>query len=96
MTTLLYHPLALAGFIPLASLACARSSAVSPADDSPLMGVDPGPFSRLPRTQPAMAGARFSKARDKGFAATVSARGKMRMTPTDILDVSGATGPRGH
>lgn len=36
----------------------------------------------------------FADARDKGLAATVSDRiewGKMRMTPTDILDVSGAT-----
>lgn len=36
----------------------------------------------------------FTDVRDKGFAATVSDRlewGRMRMTPTDILDVSGAT-----
>jgi CopA family copper-resistance protein len=36
----------------------------------------------------------FADARDKGLASTVSDRiewGKMRMTPTDILDVSGAT-----
>ena len=56
------------------------------------MDVDPGPFYRLPGTPPAMTGARFTKARDKGFAATVSARGKMPTTSADIFDVSGATG----
>jgi Cu/Ag efflux protein CusF len=57
MTILPYRSLALAGFIMLALPACASSSAVAPADASPLMGVDLGPSSRVPRTQLAMAGA---------------------------------------
>jgi Cu(I)/Ag(I) efflux system periplasmic protein CusF len=58
MTTLPYRSLALAGFIMLALPACASTSAVAPAADaSPLMGVDLGPSSRVPRTQLAMAGA---------------------------------------
>src|SRR5215213_10191194 len=58
MTTLPFRPLALAGFISFAVAACASASAVSPAADaSPLMGVDLGPSSRVPRTQLTMAGA---------------------------------------
>jgi Cu/Ag efflux protein CusF len=57
MTILPYRSLALAGFIMLALPACASSSAVPQTDASPLMGVDLGPSSRVPRTQLAMAGA---------------------------------------
>jgi Cu/Ag efflux protein CusF len=57
MTILPYRSLALAGSIMLALPACARSSAIAPADASPLMGVDLGPSSRVPSGQHAMAGA---------------------------------------
>jgi Cu/Ag efflux protein CusF len=50
MTIRPYRSLALAGFIMLALPACASSSAVAPADASPLMGVDLGSSSRVPRT----------------------------------------------
>jgi Cu/Ag efflux protein CusF len=56
MTTRLTRPLALAGLILLALPACANSSATPTAvDASPLMGVDLGSSSRVPRTQLAMA-----------------------------------------
>jgi Cu(I)/Ag(I) efflux system protein CusF len=64
MTTLPYRSLALAGFIMLALPACASLSAVPQTDASPLMGVDLGPSSRVPRAQLAMAGAGHDAHRD--------------------------------
>lgn len=58
MPTLSTFPLALAGLVLLAIPACASSSAGPvAANASPLMGVDLGSSSRVPRTQLAMAGA---------------------------------------